>query len=124
MKNQTITILRIRPGEPPETVTIPNTLESLQSEVGGMIQAIYPFLEEAAIVCNDEAKLIGLPLNRALTDEDGNIYDIIAGTFLLVGLREDDFASLSPELSAKFAKRFARPEAFMRMDGRIAVIRM
>ena len=59
-----------------------------------------------------------------LTDEDGNIYDIIAGTFLLVGLCEDDFASLSPELSAKFAKRFARPEAFVRMDGRIAVIRM
>jgi len=124
MKKQTITILRIRPGEPPETVTIPNNLESLQSEVGGTIQAIYPFPDDVAIIANDEAKLIGLPLNRALTDEDGNIYDIIAGTFLLVGLREDDFASLSPELSAKFAKRFARPEAFVRIDGRIAVIRM
>ena len=124
MHKSSITILRIAPGEPPETVTIPNTLESLQAEVGGTIQAIYPFPEEATIICHDEAKLLGLPLNRALTDEDGNIYDIIAGTFLIVGLSTDDFASLPPELLAKFAKRFARPEAFVRMDGRIAVIRL
>jgi len=124
MHESTITILRIAPGKAPETVSIPNTLESLQSEVGGTIQAIYPFPEEAAIVCHDEAKLLGLPLNRALTDEDGCAYDIIAGTFLVVGLSRDNFASLPPELLAKFTKHFARPEAFVRMDGRIAVIRM
>ena len=124
MKEQTITILRIAPGKAPEAVSIPNTLEALQSEVGGMIEAVYPFPEEAAVVCHDEAKLIGLPLNRALSDEDGSIYDIIAGTFLVVGLSKDDFASLSPELSAKFAKRFAKPEAFVRIDGHIAVIRL
>lgn len=124
MKEPTITILRIAPGKSPETVSIPNTLEALQSEVGGTIQAIYPFSEEAAIVCHDEAKLLGLPLNRALSDEDGCIYDIIAGTFLVVGLSSDNFASLSPELLAKFTKRFARPEAFVRIDERIAVIRL
>ena len=37
-------------------------------------------------------------LNRALRDDDGDIYDIIAGDFLVVGLGEDDFCSLSPEL--------------------------
>jgi len=124
MKEQTITILRIAPGKSPETVSIPNTLESLQSEVGGMIEAIYPFSEEVCLLCHGEAKLIGLPLNRALSDEDGSIYDIIAGTFLVVGLSKDNFASLPSELLAKFTKRFARPEAFVRMDGRIAVIRM
>ena len=55
MHESTITILRIAPGKAPETVTIPNTLEALQSEVGGTIQAVYPFPEEAAIVCHDEA---------------------------------------------------------------------
>lgn len=39
MKEPTITILRIVPGKSSETVSIPNTLESLQSEVGGMIEA-------------------------------------------------------------------------------------
>ena len=124
MKEQTITILRIAPGKSPETVSIPNTLESLQSEVGGMIEAVYPFPEEVCLLCHGEAKLIGLPLNRALSDEEGSIYDIIAGTFLVVGLSKDNFASLPSELLAKFTKRFARPEAFVRMDGRIAVIRM
>jgi len=124
MKEQTITILRIAPGKAPETISIPNTLEALQSEVGGMIEAIYPFPEEVCLLCHGEAKLIGLPLNRALSDEDGSIYDIIAGTFLVVGLSKDNFASLPSELLAKFTKRFARPEAFVRMDGHIAVIRM
>jgi len=98
MQNPTITILRIAPGEPPETATILNTLESLQAEVGGTIEAIYPYPEEACLICHGEAKLIGLPLNRALTNEDGRIYDIVAGTFLIAGLSEDDFASLPPEL--------------------------
>ena len=124
MEEPTITILCIAPGKAPEAVSIPNTLEALQSEVGGTIEAVYPFPEEAAVVCHDEAKLIGFPLNRALSDEDGSIYNIIAGTFLVVGLSKDNFASLPSELLAKFTKRFARPEAFVRMDGRIAVIRM
>ena len=42
-------------------------------------------------------RLMGLPLNRALWDEDGLMYDVIAGTFLVVGLGEEDFVSLSPE---------------------------
>ena len=59
-----------------------------------------------ALICNDEGKLFGLPLNRPLFDEDGNLYDIIAGTFFVVGLSDDDFASLSPELTQKYSDRF------------------
>lgn len=44
-------------------------------------------------------KLDGCQLNRALWDETGAIYDIIAGTFL-AGRMEEDFGSLSPELLA------------------------
>ncbi|MBO5275451.1 MAG: DUF3846 domain-containing protein [Clostridia bacterium] len=124
MHESTLTVLRIAPGKAPEAVTIKNTLEALQAEVGGEIEAIYPFPEEAAVVAHGEAKLIGLPLNRALTDDSGVVYDIIAGTFLVVGLKRDNFASLPPELQEKFAKRFARPEAFVRMDGKIAVIHL
>ena len=53
-----------------------------------------------------EGKLIDLPLNRPLFDEEGNLYDIIAGTSFVVGLLEDDFASLSPELIQKYSDRF------------------
>ena len=61
-------------------------LESLQHEVGGCIEAIYPYEDPVALICNEEGKLEGLPLNRALRDEDGDIYDVVAGTFLVVGL--------------------------------------
>ena len=85
---------------------IPNTgLESLQHQVGGLIQALYPF-EYAAIICNDEGKLLGLPWNRPLFDEDGNIYDVIAGTFLVVGLTEDDFGSLTEEQVKRYTDLF------------------
>ena len=40
------------------------------------------------LVCNDEGKLFDLELNRGLQDEDGNLYDIMAGTFLVMSLGE------------------------------------
>ena len=32
---------------------------------------------------NEEGKLDGLPLNRALRDDNGEIYDVVAGSFLV-----------------------------------------
>ena len=66
--------------------------------------------------------LMGLPLNRALRDEDGQIYDAVAGTFLVVGLGEEDFASLTPELAQKYEQLFHRPEAFLPLGRRLMVI--
>ena len=48
----------------------------------------------------------GLPLNRALRDEDGDIYDVVAGTFMVVGLTDDSFGSLTVEQMQKFADHF------------------
>lgn len=48
-----------------------------------------------ALICNEEGKLMGLPLNRALFDDDGHIYDIVSGNFLIVGLGEEDFTDIS-----------------------------
>ena len=44
---------------------IDSDLESLQHEVGGYIEAMYPDEDPVALVCNEEGKLEGLPLNRA-----------------------------------------------------------
>lgn len=97
-------------------------LHSLQAEVGGDIGATYPYSDPVALVCNDEGKLIGLDLNRGLRDENGEIYDIVAGTFLVVGLGEEDFASLSPELIQKYTEQFKTPERFMQINGNIVVL--
>ena len=97
----TLSVLKIAPGQYPQQVEIDNDLKALQQAVGGSIGASYPFEDPVAIVYNDDGKLMGLPLNRALWDEDGLMYDVIAGTFLVVGLGEEDFVSLSPELAQK-----------------------
>ena len=52
-------------------------------------------------------KFEGLPLNRALYDDRGQVYDAIAGTFLVVGLTEDDFTSLTPEQIEKFKRKIS-----------------
>ena len=101
---------------------ISNSLESLQKEVGGTITATYPFADPVAIVCNDEGKLLGLPMNRALRDEHGQTYDVIAGTFLVVGLGEEDFASLSPELAQKYEQHFHQPETFVKLGSRLVIL--
>lgn len=117
-----IKILVVEPGKKPYAKEIDSSLKSLQHEVGGYIEGLYPFEEPVAIVCNEEAKLEGLPLNRALRDDEGEIYDIVAGTFLVTGLTDDDFGSLSDDLIQKFSNHFNPPEAFINIGGKIAVV--
>lgn len=117
-------VLVVEPGRAPYVKEIDSGLKSLQSEVGGWIEAIYPFYEEVALICNEEGKLCGLPLNRALMNEYGEIDDVIAGTFLVVGLGEEDFCSLSNEYIKKFSDKFKTPEKFAEIDGKLIVIRI
>ena len=101
-------VLIVEPWKRPYASEIPAGLVSLQKMVGGLIQAVYPFEDAVALICNDEGKLLGLPLNRPLYDEDGEMYDILVGTFLVVGLTEDDFGSLSEEMIEKYTEVFSR----------------
>ena len=109
MEENTLSVLKIAPGQYPQQVEIDNDLKALQQAVGGSIGASYPFADDpVAIVYNDDGKLMGLPLNRALRDENGQMYDAVAGTFLVVGLGEEDFVSLTPELAQKRRKLSSR----------------
>lgn len=115
-------VIVVEPKKKPYVKNVSSELKSLQSEVGGYIQVIYPFDEPVGLICNEEGKLDGLPLNRSLHDEAGEIYDIIAGTFLIVGLTEDNFGDLDEELIPKFIERFEHPEEFIRMGRKIISI--
>lgn len=108
-------VLRIQPKKYPEAVDIGNSLESLQKEVGGPIQAVYPWEDMVALICNEEGKLADDAVNhynRVLTDDLGVPYDIVVGTFLIVGLTEDDFGDLPQELIQKYNRLFHDPEEF------------
>lgn len=121
-QKEQLDVLLVKPGRYPQAVQIGSELEDLQKAVGGDIEAVYPYNEPVALIVNDEGKLNGSELNRALRDNEGQIYDIVAGDFLVVGLGEEDFASLSPELMEKFEKEFHQPEMFVRMGRSIMAL--
>lgn len=117
-----ITALVLEPMKKPYVKEIEHTLENLQNEVGGSIEAVYPFEDKVAIICNDEHKFNGMPMNRCLRDQDGEIYDILGGNLLVVGLSEYDFGSLTPEQVEKFSDYFQTPEMFMNINGSLLVL--
>ncbi|MBO4563636.1 MAG: DUF3846 domain-containing protein [Clostridia bacterium] len=115
-------VLVVEPYKEPYEKEIDPGLESLQHEVGGDIEVVYPFDDPVAVICNEEGKLEGLTLNRSLRDGDGEIYDVLCGTFLVVGLGEENFDGLSKEQMDKFKERFKTPEQFIFIGGNIVSI--
>ena len=103
---QKITVLVLEPNREPYVKEITRCLESYQEIVGGYIEIIYPFGKEAALVCNEDGKILWLPWNRALKDDNGEILDIVVGTCFITGLKGDDFSSLSQELVDKYTEMF------------------
>ena len=111
-------ILLVEPGNIPRPMEIGDTLEDMQNVVGGLIQAVYPFEEPVALICNEEGKLLGLPLNRSLRDEAGQVYDIVAGAFFLCAAPPDSehFESLTEEQLTHYQELFRSPELFLGGD--------
>ena len=122
---KSMTVLKISPLCRPEVITIPHTLEDMQLTVGGSIQAVYPFEEAVALVCNEEGQLTGEEPCRVLRDPDtGEILDIICGTFFICGLTTDDFASLTAKQIQYYAKLFEYPEMFLWNGSQLVVLKM
>ena len=89
-------VLVVEPQKPCRVQEI-ESLADMQQLVGGDIEAVYPFQELVAVVCNADGKALGLPMNRPLLDKDYLPYDIIRGTFFIAGLGQEDFISLTDE---------------------------
>ena len=115
-------VLKVEPYQPPEVKEIDSGLASLQHEVGGWIEATYPFDDPVAIICNEEGKLNGMEYNRAIRDENGKVREIIAGPFLIVGLGEEDFTSLSEDMVQKYKRLFAQPEVFLQTQSQLLIL--
>ena len=112
MKSKTITVLKVEPMKKPTIVTLQNDLDSLQKAVSercerqGLIEII-PIAHDAAILCNEEGKLLGLEGNRRL----GN--DILVGTFYVVGdTKQGKLCSLTEKQISLYHALFNKPEVF------------
>ena len=82
-----IRVISKRPGCPPRSVWVSNTLGNLQRKVGGLIET-YTFANDMCVICNEEGRLLGLPYNCNIAGVD------FVGDILLVGVKGEDFADL------------------------------
>ncbi|MEY8232562.1 DUF3846 domain-containing protein [Oscillospiraceae bacterium 50-16] len=117
-------VLVVEPERRPEVQEIDDSLKAMQDIVGGLIQPIYPFDDSVALVCNDEGRLMSLPANRGLRNKDGQMYDIVFGTFFMCGAPADSdhFTSLTTKQIEQYRKMFYTPEMFWGMDGYIVCL--
>ena len=115
-----ISVILVEPGRYPKLIEIEDTLEAMQSLVEGDIEEYMPFDDEVAIICNEEGKMRGLPLNRAVYVDNKEMVDIIAGKFFIcyAPIESEKFLSIPKELARKYEEKFKYPERFSQtIDG-------
>lgn len=110
VKVKMMKVVLVEAGRTARVAEIDESLEGMQKIVGGLIQCL-PY-KGGLIICNDEGKLMNLPLNRALYNEEGNIFDIISGTFFVCKEDEygDGFSSLDEDEIEYYKHLFYYPE--------------
>lgn len=116
-----LSVLYVEPNKPPRTVNIDSSLEAMQELVGGNIEAVHPFLDDVALVCNEEGIIMKLPLNRAICNEYYN--GIICGSFFICYTppESEEFLSLPSDLEKKYSEMFKYPERFINTASGIKV---
>ncbi len=95
----------------------------MQKVVGGYIEPAYYLNDpDCCVIVNEEGKMRGLPLNRAIYDDDGKIIDIIAGTAFICDCSGENFGSLSDKKLKKYTEKFKLPENFYRIGDEIKAV--
>jgi len=105
-------IIAIRVGKEPVVEDIEKGLAALQKFVGGNIEGLAPVHDDdgggIGLIFHDEGKLEGLPMNRALRFEDGRIYDIVCGKFLVSRFNDEgESCDVTDEDVAKYCGEFS-----------------
>ena len=85
-----IDVLLMEPGKAPELVRAENTLDAFEQIIGAPADVGCYLPQRVMLVCQENAKY----------------GDHIAGKFLLCGLGEDGFASLTPAQQLEFQNKF------------------
>ena len=104
-------ILIVEPMKHPRVADIPHTLEAMQQTVGGYIQAVYPWPDQIALVCDDEGLLKQAEFNRLVAPEVA-----IFGTFFICGLDTDSFCDLPDDLVDKYSKLLYAPQVLIETE--------
>ena len=111
MKQYNIEVLMVEPNEKPRIVRLANNLTALQTAVSigasyRCLIEIIPLNNDVCILCNEEAKIIGLEPNPRLWS------DVLCGVFYVTGQGgERNLCSLSAKEMEYYKAFFAVPES-------------
>ena len=114
-----IKVLLVEPNKYPKIIEIEDRLEAMQEVVGGYIEEYMPFDDEVAIICNEEGKMNGAALNRAIyseSNEKKEMIEIVCGSFFIcyAPIESEKFLSLPEDLAKKYQTKFKYPEKFFK----------
>lgn len=112
-------ILLFEPYKRPRKTEIPHTLRSMQETVGGDIQAIYPWDDPVALICDDDGLLKDSEFNRFIHP---NVF--IFGNFFLCGVGEEDFTDLPDDLAEKYEAMLRDPQILIKTPEGITAMRV
>lgn len=83
-------------------------------KIGEMVKGSPEFTFPHKGICiavNEEGKIKGLPLNRSLVNDGGEILDIFAGTMVILGCNDkEEICSLTDEQVVFLLAEFGEPE--------------
>lgn len=106
-------VLVVEPRMLPYEKEVKDELKDLQAIVGGHIQAIYPFKDNVALVCNEDGIGMQLEFNRSIPERQ---YGGIFGTFFICGIEGENFSSLTPEQMKTYKARFKKAEMILAVN--------
>lgn len=119
------TAMQILVVEPRKTPCLREVEESdFHSILGGDYSVTHPFGPEVAVLCREDSRESGLEWNRALYNGRGQVYDVIAGTFLVAGMDGDKITSLPDDLANKYNRRFQTIEVYAQVGERTVMFQV
>ena len=99
MKKENIRIIYISPGKEAEIIEIENTKAAFRKLLKGNYIEYMPFDDSHVLLAEENGKKGRKKLNRAITDSEGRILDVIVGDFLIMrgNFDEQFYESVDPE---------------------------
>jgi hypothetical protein len=110
VRESLVKVVVVKVGEDPVEKILRNSLSAFQQEVHGNIECVSAFPDdsgETRIICREDGKALGLPVNRFLYDNKGKAVDSVCGDFFLVGTYQGkEFCSLTEAAIARCLRQF------------------
>ncbi len=114
-----VKVLVVEPRKVPYVLEIDPNPGALEAALGGTSEKVIYTDDPISILVNPEAKERGMELNRSLYGTDGKPFEVIAGTFLVVGLDKDGAITSLPEnMIQKYSQRFQTIEVYAQVGNK------